>query len=276
MPESTAQPLPEASSLLREELVARIQKNPAFSLRAFASSLKISPGYLSQVMNNRKVLSEEKAYLIVSRIPWGDEKKKLFINLVRWQGSKDIQFRDHLLKQIKKEAGAAHAYYDLKLDEFKLIADWYHGAILELTSIQNFSLHPKSLASRLGISTAEAYEAVQRLLRLGMLTEVDGQLQKSNHSYQIKDISSEAIRYYHTQNLNKARQALHDQPLEKREFFSTTTAINPAKLKKAKALIHKFSSEILDCLEEGSRESLYQLNVQLFQVDKTTGRKVSP
>lgn len=268
-----AQSLPEASSLLREELVARIQKNPSFSLRAFASSLQISPGYLSQVLNNRKILSEEKAYLIVSRIPWVEEKKKLFINLVRWQGSKDLQFREHLLQQMKKETKSEHAYYDIKLDEFKLIANWYHGAILELTAIHNFSLTPKSIAGRLGLSTAEAHEAIQRLLRLGLLKEVDGQLQKTNGSYQIKDVSSEAIRFYHTQNLNKARQALLEQPLEKREFYSTTTAINPAKIKKAKALIQKFSSEILDCLEEGNRESLYQLNIQLFQVDQHPDRK---
>lgn len=272
----TAQILPEAPALLREELLTRIKHNPSFSLRAFASSLKISPGYLSQVMNNRKILSEEKAYLIVSRMQWPEDKKKLFINLVRWQGSKDIQFREHLMAQMKKDRGSAPAFYDVRLDEFKLIAEWYHAAIVELTGIKNFVLSAQNVSERLGISTVEAHEAIQRLLRLGLLTDADGVLQKSNNHYQIKDIPSEAIKYYHTQNLAKARQALHEQPNDKREFYSTTAAINPAKIKKAKALIHKFSSEILDCLEEGPRVSLYQLNIQLFQVDKEPGKKEQP
>jgi uncharacterized protein (TIGR02147 family) len=161
----------------------------------------------------------------------------------------------------------------MQMDEFKLIAEWHHGAILELTGISGLHVHAQVVAHRLGISTAEAHEAIQRLVRLGMLREHQGHYVKVQTNYQIKDIPSDAVKYYHTQNLSKARQALNEQPLEKREFYSTTTAINPAKLKKAKALIQKFSNEILDCLEEGTRESLYQLNIQLFQVDKEPAAK---
>jgi len=273
MQAETTQILPEAPALLREELLSRIQRNPAFSLRAFATQLKISPGYLSQVLNNRKILSEEKAYGIVSRLKWPEEKQKLFINLVRWQGSTDIQFREHLLLQIHKDSRSAPVFYDVQVDEFKLISDWYHSAIVELTEIKKFKLTPQTAADRLGISTVEAHEAIQRLLRLGLLLETDGVLTRSKSHYQIKDIPSDAIKAYHTQNLAKASEALREQPMEQREFFSTTAAINPAKIKKAKALIHKFSNEILDCLEEGSRESLYQFNIQLFQVDKEPLKK---
>jgi len=230
--------------------------------------LQISPGYLSQVLNNRKVLSEEKAYLIVERMRWAEKKKKLFINLVRWQGSKDVKFKDHLLAEIKKDSDSAVTFYDVRLDEFKLIAEWYHAAIIEMTNIKNLSVNPQSVSERLGISKLEAREAIDRLLRLGLLLTEDGAIKRSKTNYQIKDIPSEAIRYFHSQNLRKAQQALQTQPLDKREFYSTTMAINPAKIKKAKALIQKFSTEIMECLEEGPQESLYQFNVQLFQIDQ--------
>ncbi|HEY8271275.1 MAG TPA: DUF4423 domain-containing protein [Pseudobdellovibrionaceae bacterium] len=265
--------MPDAPSLLRAELLLRLKKNPSFSLRAFALNLKISPGYLSQVLNGQKQLTEEKAYSLVSHLPWSEEKKRLFINLVRWQRSKDLKFKEHLLAEIQKESDSSAIFFDLQIDEFKLISQWHHAAIVELTSIKSFSLTAQNVSQRLGLSTAEAQEAIQRLLRLGILEERQGHLKKTKVNYQIKDIPSEAIRSYHSQNLSKAQEALHSQPLEKREFYSTTMAINPAKIKKAKALIHKFSTEIMECLEEGPREHLYQFNVQLFQLDCSVRNK---
>jgi hypothetical protein len=59
--------------------------------------------------------------------------------------------------------------HDLSLEVFRTLSDWYHLPILELTNVSSFELTPVSAAKALGISTAEAEAAIERLLRLELL-----------------------------------------------------------------------------------------------------------
>ena len=51
---------------LKAELVKRSQGNPKYSLRAYAQQLKMSPGQLSRVLQNKKRMSHEKALEVSS------------------------------------------------------------------------------------------------------------------------------------------------------------------------------------------------------------------
>ena len=257
------------SHFLRTELLAKLKGNSSYSLRAFARSLKLSPGYLSQVLNDKRSLSEEKALAISQQLKWAPDKRELFVNLVRVQSSKDPRFKQYVLDQIHGNRPEAAEFKDLQLDQFALIADWYHFAILELSRIYSSRLDEKLIAAKLGISPFVAREALERLVRLDCLKRTPSGYFTPLKNYQIKDIPSDAIRSFHHQQLDLAKEALENQPLDAREFQGVTMAINPKKIKRAKELILRFSKEIMECLEEGTPSAIYHFSTQLYRLDQS-------
>lgn len=53
---------------LKEVLAQRKEKNPAYSLRAFARQLSVSPSFLCEVQSGRKGLSRQRAELLRQKL----------------------------------------------------------------------------------------------------------------------------------------------------------------------------------------------------------------
>ena len=64
---------------------------------------------------------------------------------------------------------------------FKIISDWYHYAILELTELKEFESDINWISQRLGISKIEAHMGIKRLKNIGLMVEdEDGNLKTSD------------------------------------------------------------------------------------------------
>src|SRR5688572_17118598 len=72
------------------------------------------------------------------------------------------------------------SYKILQTDAFRVISDWYHYTILELTFVEGFRNDPTWIANKLGITQFEAKEAIARLKRLELLEEISGKLVKTD------------------------------------------------------------------------------------------------
>ncbi|MEK7356835.1 MAG: hypothetical protein AAB250_10320, partial [Bdellovibrionota bacterium] len=126
--------------VLREELVARCSRNPNYSARAMARDLDVSPGFFSQIMSGARELSEQRALVLAERAKWNARKRNVFVKLVRLHGTTDPRIRREVLADIKKTTKKSpvalkRKFHDLPHDEFKLICEWYHFAIVELSAI---------------------------------------------------------------------------------------------------------------------------------------------
>ncbi len=255
--------------ILRSELVERIKKNPRYSVRAMARDLDISPAFLSQVFNGRRKLSETKGVQISKCFDWSKQQKDIFLKLVRLASLKEESLRTPLLDDLlsdKSYPKVSHCF-SLSLKKFKVVSDWYHFAILELTEIEGFQSTPQWISQKLGIGRIEAELAITRLLELGLLTQDKGGLKKVKDC-SIGDVPSEAIRKFHGQHLVKAQRALREQPFNDRHLSGTTLAINSKKLPQAIKKIDRFRLEIMKILETGKRDSVYQLAIQLFRLSE--------
>ena len=81
----------------------------------------------------------------------------------------------------KKPSTKSDAKYNaLEFEYFKVISDWYHYAIIELTLIDGFSSSPMWISERLGITTNQAKSAIERLISLGLLQKKDNMLSPSS------------------------------------------------------------------------------------------------
>jgi uncharacterized protein (TIGR02147 family) len=256
--------------ILLKEFEQRKQRNPAFSLRAFAKKLEVSPAYLSQIFSRKRNLSLNAGSEFARKLRWTAQRRKLFCSLIEYQRAQGPEAKQEALSQIQNLSELD--FMELQRDEFQLISEWYHFAIAELTETTSFRSDPKWIARRLKITPEQAQEATERLLRIQILKEVDGRLQKSTGHYRIQNsVSPAAMQAFHSHHLKSAQTALDRQSSEVRDFSGTTVAVDLAKLPEIKDLIRDFRKQLNQlCSQNSKPQAVYQLSVQFFRLDKET------
>lgn len=158
----------------------------------------------------------------------------------------------------------------LSEDKFKVIADWYNFAIVELCKMKKPISDENQVTRRLGVSVVEAKNALNRLKRLGLIEEKHGVLRATTVSLSTtRDIPSSAIRRYHRQNLALADKSIEIDPVDLREFSSITIPADLGRLKEAKDLIMEFKRKIGRFLETSNTSEVYTLAIQLFPVSRS-------
>lgn len=155
-------------------------------------------------------------------------------------------------------------------DAFSFIAEWYHIVIKQLVATVGFCNDPAWIRRRLRnkITEAQARAAVQTLLRLGFVSEretPDGVRLVQTDFTTPTGIPSEARRRHHGQMLERAQEALNEQPLDRRLFTSATVRFNTDRLAEARRMLLQFRDRFDREFACDSGSSVFQLNVQLFE-----------
>lgn len=230
---------------LQDEYSRRCRTNSSYSLRAFAKQLGFDSSTLSQILSGKRKVSDKTVQKVTEKIGTPPS----ITNPTTVHDSK---------------------YMLLSMDAFTVISDWYHYAILDLTLIKGFKSEVPWIASKLNISTLDAKLAIERLLRLGMLVQKSGKLKlsKINNTNYIEGQTSSAHKEYQRQIITKALHAIDNCPADKKDISSMTIAANSKKLKVAKEKIKKFRRELCTFLEDGEKDSVFQLGVQLYPLTK--------
>lgn len=253
---------------LKRELFRRCRNNTEYSLRAFARDLKMAPSQLSRVLKGQRNLSVEKASLIVEHMGTAPSEQAVFLSLVEMATAKNDESKERAKEKLM---GALHQGegFVLPLQEFGLISDWYHLAVFEMLGLDS-SLTVAQLAKKLGLSSSQAGYSVELLLRLGLLKEEKGRYLPTHKKISIgADVSSRTIKKYHRQNIEKALTSIEEQSTEERHLSSKTFAVAKKNVPKLKIIIEEFKERVSTLLQEEKRkDSLYQLNIQLFQLDR--------
>jgi len=235
---------------LQHELVERCKKNNAYSLRSFARFLQVDPSTLSQVLRRKRKLTRKTLLRIASRLGLGPDE------ISRFDESSPVPL------------DATQSAYELTLDVFKLIADWYHYAIFELVTLQNFRSDARWIARTLGITVSEAHSAVERLQRLSLI-EVDknGRWKQGQDLITTADnpFTVSAFRKLQRQVLDKAITALEELPIAIRDQTSMTMAMNSKRIPEVKNQIKKFRRELCKYLQQDQvRDCVYNLGVSFY------------
>jgi len=232
-------------------------KNPQYSRRAFSKKLGLSAGAISELFNGQRKISVKLAERIAQRLALDpQERTELFAHF------------PSRVRRIKLKATdqVDPNYLQLSADQFRVIGDWYHFAILTLMRTKGFKSDVKWIANRLALSPIIVKTALERLKRLELIQEDrKGNLARSKTSYRTSDdIANSSVRRAHSQYLDRARNALDTVSVEKRDFTSVMLTLSPHQLPRAKEIIRKFQDELAAELESAPQSEAFQLCVQLF------------
>src|SRR5579862_226766 len=91
---------------LKEELARRCEKNPSYSLRAFAKACHLSPGELSQVLSGKRIPSYKVAQKILAGLDLSPQEKSQFLNsLAHTHQTRGLKKVSRAFKNMKLAAG---------------------------------------------------------------------------------------------------------------------------------------------------------------------------
>lgn len=253
--------------ILKTELAKRLEKNPLYSMRAFAKSLSVNPGTLSSILNNKRFLSFKMGEQILENLNLDPVERKEFLRSIISEQKKRTLNKTDPNESYFNDTPTAEL---MDIEIFKIIGDWYHCAILELTYLSDFKAEPNWIAKKLGIGYLEAKLALERLISLGLLVKENGNYVKSNKQLETSDthLTTPALRKLQGQFLEKAIEALENEPIESRYTGGMTMAIDPKKINVAKKLINEFIDRLSEVLETGEELEVYQFSASLFSLEK--------
>lgn len=248
-----------AVDLLRQEYSARQSRNAQYSLRAFARDLKIAPGPLSEILQDKRSLTRRLAIQFANLLFLSAEERQRFIELTS---------PERLSKRVAPKKKKLN-YQSLSEHNFHLISDWHHYALLSLMEIEGFKSDPKWMALRLGIPTSQVRTALIRLKRLGMARLEKGKWNVTGEQFESSDnVPSAALRKFHSQTLTETINTIYKVPVGERDITSVTLAIDPKKLELARKKIRIFRKKLSELLHDGTKTEVYRLNVQLVPITR--------
>lgn len=248
--------------ILSRELGRRLERNPRYSLRAFSKALGVSHSLLSRVLAGKRTVTPELAETLANRLALSPQDTKRLM-------------QEAILRKIPsldEVAGAQdEAGETLTLDQFTLIAEWEHYAILSYLNLPRAKWDAKSIARELKIPEARAKLSMERLERLGMVGLIDGRMKQTSKPIRVENkISTPATRTFHKRLLERAVESLENDPQPLRDFSSITFAVDPDLVPHALERIRAFRRELASELESMSApKSVYNLTVQFFPVTQT-------
>ena len=247
----TATPDTSFRLFLQSELARRCSRNPMYSLRSFAHQLGVDASTLSQWLRNKRPLTSRAIETLGEQLGVPPERIRVYI---------DHASRDSRLDQ---NGGADQ----LTRDTFVAIGDWHHLAILELTRLDSFQADSRWIARMLDLSTDAVNIALHNLIRLDLLdmrspTEWVDQI--GDASITVDALGATVVEHLQQRVQRSSARAIREAPLATRDHCSTMVAINSKMLPRAFQLIATFRQQLLQVLQEGPADDVYQIELALF------------
>lgn len=255
--------------ILRKEVQLKFAqaktRNGRYSLRAFASHLDLNHSALSELLNGKRKLSAKKVRTLAMRLGLSPDK----ILAIESETAEKEQNRSITDKTPNRKS------LSIPLDQFENISGWLPFAVLSLMETDDFDWNVEWMSKRLKITKRELIATTKRLHRLGFVTlKEDGSYKATGEGYATPEfIANEAMRYHHLQNLDVARKALEETPIDERYFSSITMTLDPTRLAEAKIALAKFRDEFCVEFETPPKQEVYRLILQFFPLTTRKGTR---
>jgi len=238
----------ELREFLQDALTQGRLRNPSFSLRALALKAGLSPAALSEILSGKRKVTTERAAKILNKMNVSPEKTEL------------------ILKSLGSHGNLKHTQQQLSIDQFYLVADWYHFAILSLAETVGFNDSPDWISNRLNIPIPTVIKAMERLERLGALKQDhSGHYIASGAQLTTPDeIAHRGLKQQHAEILELCKNSLDQHSLQERDFLGVTMTMDPKDIPIAKKLLREFVQKFCNKIENGEKKEVYRLNLQLI------------
>jgi uncharacterized protein (TIGR02147 family) len=264
----------------RQYLVDKVKdlqgRDSSVSIRILAKRMGMkSHTLLVMLLQGKRPLRVKHAAALAKGFDLSSQERLYLQALIQFDSSEDLDEKQ-LCQLWLSDLHPAEPLKIRQIEEFELVSNWLHMAILALSTTHDFDPSAENIAKRFGdrASVAEVRSAIERLKNMKLIEfGADGKFRPSHHRVTTADdVASAGARKYHRGVMTLADQALDKVALERREFQGFSIAIADEKVPLAKEMIRKFRSQFAKAMESESTNQVYQMNIQFFQLTESPAR----
>ena len=239
--------------ILSEKFLDLKNKNQQLSHRYFAKKIGLSSGALSEILQGKRKISLKLAQKIADRLCLNPKEKAHFLGLNE--------------EQIEPQG---LDYTDLKNDQFQMISDWHHFAILNLVK-SDYCVHKADwFARQLNLPLKTVTEALRRLLRLELLKIKGNKFVRTASRLTTSDgIRNLSIIKSNTADLQMIQSQINVIDVQQRDLTSITLLIDEEKMKDYKKWIRGIQDKFANKFQTTKSKTVFRLSIALFPLRKT-------
>lgn len=266
------------SHFLKRHLEKIQEKNRAFSLRAMAQKIEMSPGGLTQIVNGKKRISLKRAYEVSDKLKLNKKDRELFLALSELEQAENPQRKSELIAKLNKMQTSKQEYFDLEIENFKLISEWYGFAILECVSTYGSTWKPKELAVHFGLKVNEVKLTLERLKRLELIEK-----NKNGHWNRVQGrvisnslYSNEVATKHYLSSNAKSNDSLTKQNMNSRITGTEYFSINKDDLEQIRELTYKYLDDLQEIASNSKNpDSTYETMLNIFNLTNNPNNQES-
>lgn len=242
------------SKLMNDAMTQAKARNHRLSLRAYAKSIDLAPGMLSEIIRRKRVISFPLAVSICERAAIGADS---LAELRRLHGD----------AQSKKQRRV------LSMNVAELILDPDYYRYLCALEVLPAPVSQADLGEFLSLSK-DRVEKLTSVLSDLEVVEADGKTVRWLGAYLTveENISNKAIQNFHRRNLESAIEGI-SLPIDQREYTSVIFAGSEALLGQGKEAIREWRTNLSERMRGASPDRIYQLSIELRPVSPKAAKK---
>jgi uncharacterized protein (TIGR02147 family) len=249
---------------LKRALAERKAKNPAYSLRAFALYLNVSPSFLSQILNGKLSISTHQTIALSEKL--GLDSTEALDSILIQQAPKNSKWKKSVEDQsvARNSLSARRSLVSIeKMEIFK--KNWVLNLYVLLDLPEPPSM-PEEAAKMLGVPSDDVQSALLVLKSLGAITSENGRYSKSKEflritgEYKMQELV-EFNRIFFSTNLARLDQTDPDE----RVIGTETFAMDESDLGAARKILYKCLDELVALsVRSKNKTHVYQVGVQMI------------
>jgi len=268
---------------LKKYYEIRKEKDPHYSMSRFVRRAGLgenSRGYFKLVVGGKRNLTPHTVRRFSEALNLSPQEAIYFENLVFFNQSKSHRDQQYYFKRLTLTAkGYQTPQLELMESQYLYYSQWYFVAIRELVDLEEFQSDPKWISAQLRnkITKIQAEEALIHLERLQLIKkhEKRGWIQ-STPLVKFKGGSfNELVEHFHEQMMERAREALHEDPYETRHASSVTLSCSEKNFQDILEEINRFRDYLTQTYGSKSKkiDAVIQMNFQIFQLTPVHSKK---
>ena len=240
-----------------------------------AEALRVHTTLISQILSEKCEISLEQAEDMNRFLGHTEDEGDYFISLVlkdragtsalkkRLERQAKLQ-REKRLKLSERMKGRDQISED---DKERFYSTYLHGAVHVMSSIPGFQTRA-ALAKAFGATASQIAEAVDFLLRLGVLKEVDGKLSPGQNHIHLESGSRHIVKHHLNWRL-KSIEKINEAP-QKDLHYSVVFSLSKNDAEKIQEMILKKLEEISKVVAASPEETAYVYCFDFFELANAT------
>lgn len=245
-----------SSQYLIELYEKRKEKNPNYSMRAFARDLGLVSSQVSSLFMHKSSVTPKTARKISEKLDLPQSEKLKFLTAAQQDATSKRQAKivDNDFMQISEITT-------------QVISDWRHLAIFALVRADNFNPDPDWIADQLNFPKDVVQACLDRLLAVGLIKQTKKTFEPNHLNVTTSaDVPAESIKQLLIQQIKLAEAAVRDVPVDLRNLSCVSMPFDLNHYEDAVKMIDGFRRRFIKRFLKGKKESVYNLNIQFVPI----------